>query len=322
MKALVPDWDDVFGEGADFDRLVERVWEWQWGHNAVIRRFCDLVGSPWPTFVPIRFFKDFDLKCGEGWEPELVFRSSGTGAMERSRHLVRYGALYDRALMDGYRHFFGEGDRTVFALLPNYLEKGDSSLVYMVTQWMKVFGNPGSGFYLYDFEVLRRGLVEAMERGEKILLIGVSYALLDFAEGYPMVLPPDAVVMETGGMKGRKEELVRAELHARLKAGLGVNKVYSEYGMTELLSQAYTDGGDRFRCPPWMRVVVTDLYVPGLVLPLGQAGRINVVDLANLYSCAFIRTDDVGRGYADGSFEVLGRVDFGELRGCGLMYGG
>ncbi|MEM7039175.1 MAG: acyl transferase, partial [Bacteroidota bacterium] len=192
-------------------------------------------------------------------------------------------------------------------------------LVYMVKDLILEYGLPGSGFYLDDLDALHQALSEAMDRREPIFLIGVSFALLDFAEQYALRLPAEAVVMETGGMKGRRKEMVRAELHAHLKAGLGVSAIHSEYGMTELLSQAYAVG-DRFHCPPWMRVHITDLYVPGKLLPPGQRGRLCITDLANVESCAFIATDDVGIQHEDGSFEVLGRMDHAALRGCNLLY--
>lgn len=319
METQLPSWAEIAAPDADFEALAARVWEVQRRDNAVMRRFCAELGTTAQQFIPISFFRDFDLRCGVGWEPEAVFRSSGTTASARSRHPVRDLGLYARASEAGFRHFFPDGDYAIFALLPNYLQAGDSSLVQMVRHFILTFGTPDSGFYLDDFDALRAGLVAAMERRERILLIGVTYALLDFAASHGLVLPPDAIVMETGGMKGRRKEMVRAELHAELMAGLSVPRIYSEYGMTELLSQAYTDGSERFRCPPWMRCVVTDLYLPGVVLPPGETGRINLIDLANLHSCAFIRTDDLGRSHADGSFEVLGRLDHADLRGCNLL---
>jgi hypothetical protein len=322
MEAQLPSWTEISAPDADFEALAARVWAVQRRDNAVIRRFVAALGSTDPTFIPISFFRDFDLRVGEDWEPEAVFRSSGTTATApdaRSRHLVRDLGLYTQAARAGFRHFFPDGDYAVFALLPNYLQAGDSSLVQMVKDFIVDFGTPDSGFYLDNFDALRQALVAASERRERILLIGVTYALLDFAAHHGLHLPPDAIVMETGGMKGRRKELVRAELHAALKAGFHVDRIYSEYGMTELLSQAYTDGGERFFSPPWLRCVVTDLYLPGVVLPHGQAGRINLIDLANLHSCAFIRTDDLGRSHADGSFEVLGRLDHADLRGCNLL---
>lgn len=322
MEIQLPTWEEIAAPDADFEALAARVWEVQRRDNAVIRRFCAELGDTAQQFIPISFFRDFALRCGEDWEPEAIFRSSGTTATEdgmRARHLVRDLGLYHNSALQGFRHFFPGEQYAIFALLPNYLQAGDSSLVQMVKHFILSFGAPDSGFYLDNFDALRQALVAAMERRERILLIGVTYALLDFAASHGLALPPDTIVMETGGMKGRRKELVRAELHAALKAGFAVPRIYSEYGMTELLSQAYTDGSERFFCPPWLRCVVTDLYLPGLVLPPGEAGRINLIDLANVHSCAFIRTDDLGRSHADGSFEVLGRLDHADLRGCNLL---
>ncbi len=304
----------------DFEAMAARIWRYQLQSNAVMARYCALLGDAAQRFIPIRFFKDFDMRCGDDWEPQAVYRSSGTTGQETSRHLVRDLGLYEHSLMAGFGQLYGEGEYTIFALLPSYLERADSSLVHMVKTWILRFGLPGSGFYLSNFEALRQGLVEAAERGERILLIGVSFALLDFAAQYALQLPTDAIVMETGGMKGRREEITRGALHAELRRAFGLRNIHSEYGMTELLSQAYSMGDERFHCPPWMRIVVTDSYIPNRIAPMGQVGRINVIDLANLHSCAFIATDDLGRLHPDGSFEVLGRIDNSELRGCNLMY--
>lgn len=299
---------------------TDELWRLQRAANPVIARYCAALGDDSLQFIPIRFFKDFEMRCGGDWEPEAVFQSSGTTGQERSRHLVRDLALYDRVALGGFRHVYGEGEWAVFALLPNYLERGDSSLVRMVTHWIESFGLPGSGFYLYDFAALRQALAEAMDRRERILLIGVSFALLDFVAGQPLRLPPDAVVLETGGMKGRHEELTRTQLHARLRAGLGLAAIHSEYGMTELLSQAYAGGDGIFHPIPSMEVRIADPYLPTRLLPPGQVGRIMVIDRANVHSCAFIATDDLGRLHPGGGFEVLGRMDDAEMRGCNLMY--
>jgi hypothetical protein len=327
MSGFPPSLNHIFDPQADlstldWDRHVDQVWQYQIEHNHVMRRFCQLLEVTSPTFMPIRFFKDFDMRCGDDWEPQAIFKSSGTTGQESSRHLVRDLAIYDASLFSGFEYFYSKGEYAIFALLPNYLERGDSSLVYMAKRWIERFGLPGSGFYLYNFDALRQALVEAMDRGERILLLGVSFALLDFAGTHAIQLPENAIVMETGGMKGRREELTRSALHQQLAMAFGVNSIHSEYGMTELLSQAYARENGRFFCPPWMRVVVTDVYVPQKIAAVGEVGRVNVIDLANLHSCAFIATDDLGRLHPDGSFEVMGRLDNSELRGCNLMYVG
>ncbi|MFM2376416.1 MAG: hypothetical protein RLZZ165_1513 [Bacteroidota bacterium] len=304
----------------EFGAFSDELWQYQLQENPVIRRYCTLLGDDRMQFLPIRFFKDFEMRCGADWNPETVFQSSGTTGQERSRHLVRDLRLYESVLMHGFRHFYGEEGWTVFALLPNYLDQGHSSLVYMVRAWILDFGLPGSGFYLQNFDALRQGLAAATAARERILLIGVSFALLDFAATHSVRLPADAIVMETGGMKGRREELTRAELHGRLRAAFGVDRIHSEYGMTELMSQAFSIGEERFRCPPWMRVVITDPYRPMKQLDHGRPGRLNLIDLANVHSCAFISTDDMGIRYEDGSFEMLGRLEHAESRGCNLMY--
>lgn len=320
MNLLLPTAQEICNTALDFEVIADRIWQYQRVANPVIARYCAALGDVQQQFIPIRFFKDFDMRCGDDWSPQAVYRSSGTTGQEPSRHLVKDLALYEASLLQGFRHAYGAGEYTIFALLPSYLERSDSSLVHMVKTWIMEFGQPGSGFYLDNFAALQQGLVEAGERGERILLIGVSFALLDFAAQYALQLPPDTIVMETGGMKGRREELTRGALHAVLRTAFGLHNIHSEYGMTELLSQGYSMGDERFHCPPWMRVVITDSYIPNRIVPAGQVGRLNVIDLANLHSCAFIATDDLGRLHPDGSFEVLGRMDNAELRGCNLMY--
>lgn len=309
----------LYGPAPRYEALTRRLWNYQRQANPVIARFSERLGLEAPASLPIRFFKDFALRCGD-WEAEAVFESSGTSGQQPSRHLVRSLGQYAQNVMHGYAHFFPPGPRRILALLPSYLERGRSSLVQMVKIWMDRFGLPSSGFYLYDFKALRQAILEAGEAGEPVLLIGVAYALLDFAEEMPFPLPPDSIVMETGGMKGRREELVREELHERLCRALGIGQVASEYGMTELMSQAYSLGGGIFRPAPTLRVRVSDLHLDRLDQPPGVSGRLHFCDLANAWTCAFIASDDLGRMHEDGSFEVLGRIDNSELRGCNLMY--
>ncbi|HHG86312.1 MAG TPA: acyl transferase [Bacteroidetes bacterium] len=321
---MLPSPTQIFQSRPQFDQLAQQTWDWQREHNPVMNQFCQHLQRETQTFMPISFFKQFEMKTGLNWEAEITFQSSGTTGQNASQHFVRDASLYKQSLLAGYRHFYGEEPRTIFALLPNYLERGGSSLVYMVQTWIDTFGHTGSGFYLHALDALKTALATAMKRGEKILLIGVSYALLDLAESGGIALAKDTIIMETGGMKGRRKEMVREELHTILRDAFEVPAIHSEYGMTELLSQAYAiaqaDGSCKFTCPPWMQVNITDPYVPGRILPDGMAGRINVIDLANLHSCAFIRTDDLGRRFPNGSFEVLGRLDHAELRGCNLLY--
>jgi hypothetical protein len=320
MHIAAPDTSTLFTPELDFETFANHLWAYQHRTNPVIRKYTDLLGDTTRQFIPIRFFKDFEMRCGEDWTPEATFRSSGTTGQVPSKHLVRHLTLYNQSHLNGFHHFYPKQPYTILALLPNYLERGDSSLVHMVRTWMEQFGLPGSGFYLHNFQALHHSLTEATYRKEPILLIGVSFALLDFVENHPIHLPPDTIVMETGGMKGRREEMGRKELHRHLQEGFGLQHIHSEYGMTELLSQAYSQANGRFHCPPWMKVIITDPANPTHILPKGESGRINIIDLANIHSCAFIATDDHGIQHPDNSFEVLGRLEGAELRGCNLMY--
>lgn len=302
-----------------FEEMAEELWNYQVRENIVIREFCERLGTRSRQSIPIEFFKEFAMKTGN-WEEETIFESSGTTGQIPSKHYVKDTALYNANVLEGFYHFFPKGDYRILALLPSYLERGSSSLVHMVNVWMDTFGLPGSGFYLYNFAELKKALYEAVDAGEKIILIGVAYALLDLVEEGQINLSDGTIVMETGGMKGRKKEMIREELHRELKQGLGVDHIYSEYGMTELMSQAYTDQSGRFRTPPTMEVFVSDIHLNRLEQKPGVSGRLHIIDLANVHSCAFIATDDIGRKHADGSFEVLGRLDTAEIRGCSLLY--
>ena len=268
-------------------------------------------------FLPISFFKSHTVSTGS-FEPEQVFESSGTTQTTNSKHLVKDINLYRKSFSKAFELFYGPvKDWCIIGLLPAYLERKNSSLVMMVDELIKESGHPDSGFYLYDFERLYNNLQRLELQGTKTLLIGVTFALLDFAEQFPMKLK-HTIVMETGGMKGRRKELTRAEMHEILQQNLGVSSIHSEYGMTELLSQAYSKGDGRYICPPWMKVLVRDEEDPLMVKNSGS-GVLNVIDLANLYSCSFLATDDVGIVYEDGSFEVWGRLDNSDIRGCSLL---
>ncbi len=268
-------------------------------------------------YLPIRFFKTQEVKTGS-FEPQAVFESSGTSGMTHSRHLVKDLSLYEKSFTRGFEFFYGPvQDWCIIGLLPSYLERKNSSLVCMTDRLIRLSGHPQSGFYLDQYEVLLSVLKDLEKQGQKTWLIGVSFALLDFAEKFSAGLR-NTVIIETGGMKGRGPEMIREELHAIIKRSFGVPAVHSEYGMTELLSQAYSKGGGLFHCPPWMKILLRDEEDPFVVKHTGT-GTINVIDLANIHSCSFIATDDAGKLYPDGSFEVLGRVDGSDLRGCSLM---
>ena len=264
-------------------------------------------------FMPIEFFKWRDVYCGEG-EPEKVFTSSNTGGTVASRHMMQSLALYEQAFTRAFEQFYGAAEGwSIYGLLPNYLQREGSSLVYMVDRLIARCGS--GGFYLDEYEKLIADM--AADSKPKILL-GVSYALWDLAEQYAPKLE-NTIVMETGGMKGQREELPKVEFHKILTEAFGVEKIHSEYGMAELTSQAYSSGDGVFRAPAWMRVVVRDVNNPLKMLPAGSRGAVSIIDLANLSSCAFIATQDVGRTFADGSFMIEGRLSGADIRGCNLL---
>lgn len=306
--------------------LVPEVFRYQYEGNALYRAYVDVLKVDPSTvrtpeqvpYLPISFFKTHRIATGD-FEPAVTFESSGTTQTANSRHLVRDMALYTRSFLAAFRRFYGPvEDFVVLGLLPSYLERQNSSLVFMVEDMIRRSGHPESGFYLYEHEKLADTLLALEARRQPTLLIGVTFALLDFAESRRMDLR-HTIVMETGGMKGRREEWTRQELHAFLSERLGAAAIHAEYGMTELLSQAYSKGRGIFNCPPWMKVLVRDENDPFQLSAASASGVINVVDLANIHSCSFIATDDIGRIHADGSFEVLGRLDRSALRGCSLM---
>ena len=270
-------------------------------------------------FLPVEFFRNHKI-ITENLSAEIVFESSATTGSIVSRHFVHERQLYEESFLRGFRMFYGEpDDYFIGALLPSYIERKNSSLIYMMDNLIKRSSNPLSGFFRDNVEDLIRLIEKALKNNQKTLLIGVSFALLDLAEKYQ----PDisgAIVMETGGMKGRREEITREELHAFLRNRLNVPSIHSEYGMTELLSQAYSKGDGVFYCPPWMRVLIRDPQDPlSLIMEPGKTGGINIIDLANIYSCSFIATSDLGKLHEDGGFEVLGRFDNSDIRGCNLL---
>jgi len=269
-------------------------------------------------FLPIRFFKEHSV-LRRGVEPEIVFSSSGTTGMNRSMHKVSDVNIYEQSYRKSFEYFYGPiAEYVVLALLPSYMEREGSSLIYMAEDLIRISKHKESGFYLNEQKELIAMLNNLKQQGKKVLLLGVSFALLDLAEAYKIDFP-DLVIMETGGMKGRRKELVREELHQIYKERFGVQNIHSEYGMTELLSQAYSKGNGIFKTPPWMKVLIRDTNDPLTVLPAGRSGGVNIRDLANLNSCCFIATQDVGKCFDDGSFEILGRFDHSDVRGCNLL---
>lgn len=304
----------------DFDRVVLEVFRFQAEACAPYREYLELLGVDPAVvecpeqipFLPIELFKSHRVYCGSN-PPQQIFTSSSTTGQTPSRHYVADLRIYEESFTRSFELFYGPAEQTaIFALLPNYLEREGSSLIYMVEGLIR---RGGGGFYLYDHDALLRDM-EA-HQGKKILL-GVSYALWDLAEEQCGALY-DVIVMETGGMKGRREELPREEFHRLLCDAFGVQSIHSEYGMAELMSQAYSDGNGIFRTPPWMRICVRDLNDPFRLLPNGATGGVNLIDLANLYSCSFLQTQDLGKVYDDGSFRILGRISGSEIRGCNLL---
>lgn len=311
-------------DGKGFEDLALAVFQYQARHNALYARYLELLGRPRPhaltdiPFLPIRFFKTHEVKSGD-WTPQTAFTSSSTTGQVPSRHLVRDAGFYLENARRAFARQWGDpSEWCTLALLPSYLERGGSSLVAMADYFIRLSKYTESGFFLNDPDRLGAVLAQCRAEGRKTLLLGVSFALLDLAEHGPMNLS-GITIMETGGMKGRRRELTRSELHDTLRTAFGVPAIYSEYGMTELFSQAYTGGGTHFEPAPTMRVLCTEINDPFCMAATGRSGVINVIDLANLDTCSFIQTEDVGRVFSEHDFEVLGRLDVAEMRGCNLM---
>ena len=310
----------------DFTKVALDVFKYQFENNKTYRSFCDLLNVH-PSdinllaqipFLPIQFFKSRKIVSSND-EIQEIFTSSGTTGSITSQHFVTDIELYKESYVNGFAHFYGDiKDYVVLALLPNYLERNGSSLVFMVNDLIRKTNQSESGFYLHNLDELTQKLIKLDKNGQKIILIGVSFALLDLIEKYQFSLK-NTIIMETGGMKGRRKELVRAELHEVLKNGFGVAKIHSEYGMTELLSQAYSDANGIFKTPPWMKILIRDTEDALTILPNQKPGGINIVDLANYNSCSFIATQDLGKINENGTFEIIGRFDNADIRGCNLM---
>ena len=309
-----------------FTKIALTIFKHQFKNNKVYRSFCDLLYIH-PSdvtmvedipFLPIQFFKSRKVLSSLS-EVEEVFSSSGTTGSITSKHFVTDMNVYKESYLKGFHHFYGNiKDYVVLALLPNYLERKGSSLVYMVDDLIKKTNNPESGFYLNNLDELAQKLITLDKSGQKVLLIGVSFALLDLIEEKQFKLK-NTIIMETGGMKGRRKELVRQELHLLLKNGFGVKEIHSEYGMTELLSQGYSRGNGVFETPPWMKILTRDTEDALTINLAEKSGGINVIDLANYNSCSFIATQDLGKVHQNGTFEIIGRFDHSDIRGCNLM---
>lgn len=310
----------------EFDTLALQVFKYQFNNNKVYRSFCDLLykhPSDVKTindipFLPIQFFKSHKVISSQS-DIKTTFTSSGTTGNLKSKHHITNLEIYKQSFRMGFKAFYGNiEDYVVLALLPSYLERTGSSLIYMVDDMISQSKHKESGFYLDTISDLKDTLIRLDSEGKKVLLIGVSFALLDLIEAYKFDLK-NTIIMETGGMKGRRKELIRDELHQQLRHGFGVDAIHSEYGMTELLSQGYSNGNGLFRAPKWMRILTRDTEDALTIQTKGRAGGINVIDLANINSCSFIATQDLGRVNNDNSFEVIGRFDNSDIRGCNLM---
>jgi phenylacetate-coenzyme A ligase PaaK-like adenylate-forming protein len=310
----------------DFEAMALTTFRFQFENNPVYRSFCDLLyihpsdvrSIEEIPFLPIQLFKSHEVLSTTN--PVVkTFTSSGTTGNITSKHHLTELKIYEESFRRGFHHFYGNiEDYVVLALLPSYLEREGSSLIYMMDALINDSKHPESGFYLDHLSELKSTLTRLNESDQKVLLIGVSFALLDLVETHQFHLK-NTIVMETGGMKGRRKELVRDELHTILKKGFGVETIHSEYGMTELLSQGYSKGHGVFNCPPWMKIVTRDTEDALTVLPTSKTGGINIIDLANINSCSFIATQDLGKTHPDGSFEIIGRFDTSDIRGCNLM---
>jgi len=320
--------NDIFSIQTDeeFQDIALRIFRFQAENSHVYREYLFHLGINVSAinnitqipFLPIEFFKTHQILFAD--KPiEKAFFSSGTTGQQRSNHFVSDISIYEKSFMEGFKLFYGNPeDYCIVALLPSYMENESSSLVYMADYLINKSKNEYSGFYLNALDELPLKLKKLESLGQTTILLGVSYALLDLVEQFPVKLS-HAIIMETGGMKGRRKELTKKELHQVLCSGFGVGSIHSEYGMTELLSQAYAKADGKFFTPPWMKILIRDTYDPFTFLEPGKSGGINIIDLANIYSCSFIETKDLGKMNSDGSFEVLGRFDYSDIRGCNLL---
>jgi phenylacetate-coenzyme A ligase PaaK-like adenylate-forming protein len=306
--------------------MALKVFRFQYENNLVYREFCDFLKTDVQKvktiqqipFFPIQFFKSHEVVSNSN-PIQTIFTSSGTTGMVTSKHLVTDVSIYEESYRKAFSQFYGNiEDYVVLALLPSYLEREGSSLIHMVDDLIQLSKHPESGFYLHNYDELIEKIIQLDQSGQNVILIGVTYALLDLIEKHSFQLE-NTIIMETGGMKGKRKEMIREELHQELCNGFGVKSIHSEYGMTELLSQAYSLGDGIFECPSWMQISIRDTEDALSYIREGKTGGINVIDLANINSCSFIATQDLGKKYSNGSFEVVGRFDHSDIRGCNLM---
>ncbi|AMA48894.1 MULTISPECIES: LuxE/PaaK family acyltransferase [Flavobacterium] len=320
--------NDIFeiSSKKEFEKRTLKIFRFQYHNNLVYQQFCSLLKKDVSNvkkiedipFLPIQFFKTNDILSSKE-EKQITFTSSGTTGIATSKHHVTDLSFYRESYRQAFKQFYGNiEDYVILALLPSYLEREGSSLIYMVDDLIQLSNNLESGFYLNNYDELIEKLIKLDAEGHNVLLIGVTYALLDLVEKQKFNLK-NTIIMETGGMKGRRKEIIREELHKILSNGFGVPVIHSEYGMTELLSQAYSLGNGIFECPMWMKIIIRDPEDPLTLLSEGKTGGINIIDLANINSCSFIATQDLGKIIDYNSFEVLGRFDNSDIRGCNLM---
>ncbi|MES2812904.1 MAG: acyl transferase [Bacteroidota bacterium] len=319
---------DIFqiGSKKEFEKITLKVFRFQYDNNSVYKQFCDFLKKDKSNvkriedipFLPIQFFKSHEVLSSSA-SIQTTFTSSGTTGMSTSKHHVTDLSFYEESYRLAFRQFYGNiEDYVVLALLPSYLEREGSSLIHMVDDLIQLSNNAESGFYLHNHDELIEKLIRLDTDGQNVILIGVTYALLDLIEQHKFNFK-NTIIMETGGMKGRRKEIIREELHKILCDGFGVSEIHSEYGMTELLSQAYSLGDGVFECPNWMQILIRDTEDALTYITDGKTGGINVIDLANINSCSFIATQDLGKITSNNAFEVLGRFDNSDIRGCNLM---
>jgi hypothetical protein len=320
------DTEDIFkiSNDKEFEIVAIKVFNYQYKQNSVYRSFCDLLNiSPTEVsksidipFLPIKFFKSHKVLSNQN-KIKKIFKSSGTTNNMLSSHYVTNLNLYERSFYKTFSNFYGDiKEYTILALLPSYIENKNSSLIFMIDKLIEKTNNPNSGFYLNNLIDLKNKLNKLKD--EKVILFGVTYALLDIIEKYNFQLPK-TIIIETGGMKGRRKEIIRDDLHKRLNLGFGTDLIHSEYGMTELLSQAYSINGGIFKNPPWMKVHIRDINDPSSINDFNISGGVNIIDLANINSCSFIATEDIGKKIDEQNFEILGRFDNSQIRGCNLL---
>jgi len=318
--------DKIFNvDDKNFEQIAFEVFQFQYINNNIYKSYCDLLkktpsnigdisGIP---FLPISFFKSHSVMCTKKYDK--VFHSSGTTNENLSKHYVSDINIYEQSFLKNFIDNYGDPkDYVILGLLPNYMENENSSLIYMVNNLIELSESNDSGFFLKEYDFIIEKMKSLARENKKIILIGVSYALLDLTESKNLNFE-NTIIIETGGMKGRRREMIKKELHETLKERTGLKKIHSEYGMTELLSQAYSKGDGIFSCPNWMRVYIRDINDPNFLYSNNKSGGINIIDLANINSCSFIATEDMGSLHKNGNFEIMGRIDHTDTRGCNLL---